>query len=410
MAQLEHSGPRTDPSRFLERRTVRLLPGRDKRARLGHPWIYSNEVQMDAGAKALPPGAIVDVVGADGRGIATAFFNPKSLIAARVLARQTGITIDAAFLATCLHRALALREALFDAPYYRLIHAEGDGLPGLIVDRYGDVVVVQANAAGMDLLLPALVEALREVLNPRVVVARNDSPVRELEGLSKENSILFGNLDGPVEVLENGVRYFCDPLGGQKTGWFFDQRDNHAFMASLARGRTVLDLYTYAGGFALACAARGATHVTAVDRSEASLALAAQAAERNGLADRVRFVRAEVFAELGRLAERTERFGIVVADPPPFVRSKSDLATGAKGYRKMARLAASLVEPGGFLFAASCSHNIDPARFHEEIARGVQATDRTGRVIRTAGAAPDHPVHPELPESAYLKALVLQLD
>jgi 23S rRNA (cytosine1962-C5)-methyltransferase len=140
------------------------------------------------------------------------------------------------------------------------------------------------------------------------------------------------------------------------------------------------------------------------------LALAAQAAERNGLADRVRFVRAEVFAELERLAEHKERFGVVVADPPPFVRSKADLAAGAKGYRKMARLAAALVEPGGFLFAASCSHNIDPARFHEEIARGVQAADRSGRVIRVAGAAPDHPVHPELPESAYLKALVLQLD
>jgi 23S rRNA (cytosine1962-C5)-methyltransferase len=410
MAQLGHSGPGADPGCFFERRTVRLLPGRDKRARLGHPWIYSNEVQMDAGAKALPPGSVVDVVGADGRGIATAFFNPRSLIAARVLAPKTGIVVDAAFLAGRLRRALALREALFDAPYYRLIHAEGDGLPGLIVDRYGDVIVVQANTAGMDLLLPALVDALREFLSPRAIVARNDSPVRNLEGLSKENSLLFGKIKGPVEVLENGVRYLCDPLGGQKTGWFFDQRDNHAFIAGLAHGRTVLDLYTYAGGFALACAARGAAQVTGVDRSEGSLALAAQAAERNGLADRVRFVRAEVFAELERLAEHKERFGVVVADPPPFVRSKADLAAGAKGYRKMARLAAALVEPGGFLFAASCSHNIDPARFHEEIARGVQAADRSGRVIRVAGAAPDHPEHPELPESAYLKALVLQLD
>ena len=406
MAQLRPS----DPQQFFERRTVRLLPGRDKRARLGHPWIYSNEIAMDAGAKALPPGSIVDVVGADGRGIATAFFNPKSLIAARVLARETGVAIDAGFLVARLRRALVLREALFDAPFYRLIHAEGDGLPGLIVDRYGEIVVVQANSAGMDRLTPALVGALTEVLKPQAIVARNDSPVRELEGLPKENNILHGQLEGTVEVLENGIRYLCDPMGGQKTGWFFDQRDNHAFMASLAKGRTVLDLYTYVGGFALQCAARGSAHVTAVDRSEGSLALAVKAAELNGLADRVTFVRAEVFAELERVGERKERFGVVIADPPPFVRSKADLATGAKGYRKMARLAAALVEPGGFLFAASCSHNIDPARFHEEIARGIQAADRTGRVIRSAGAAPDHPVHPELPESAYLKAIVLQLD
>jgi 23S rRNA (cytosine1962-C5)-methyltransferase len=406
MAQLRQS----DPDQFLERRAIRLLAGRDKRARLGHPWIYSNEVAMDAGAKALPPGSVVDLIGADGRGVATAFFNPRSLIAARVLARQTGVAVDAAFLAARLRRALALREALFDVPFYRLIHAEGDGLPGLIVDRYGDVIVAQANSAGMDRLTPALVAALMEVLTPRAIVARNDSPVRDLEGLLKENNLLSGKLEGPVEVLENGVRYLCDPLAGQKTGWFFDQRDNHAFMGVLSKGRAVLDLYTYAGGFALQCAARGATRVVAVDRSEGSLALAAKAAELNGLSDRVAFTRAEVFGELERLAERRERFGVVIADPPPFVRSKADLAAGAKGYRKMARLAAALVEPGGFLFAASCSHNIDAARFHEEVARGIQAADRSGRVIRAAGAAPDHPVHPELPESAYLKALVLQLD
>jgi 23S rRNA (cytosine1962-C5)-methyltransferase len=392
------------------RPVVRLLPGRDKRARLGHPWIYSNEVAMDAATKALPPGTVVDVVGGDGRGIATAFFNSKSLIAARVLARETGTAIDAEFLAAHLCRALALRAALFGTPFYRLIHAEGDSLPGLIVDRFGDVIVAQMNSAGMDRLAPALVEALTATLRPRAIVARNDSPVRELEGLTKESTLLAGTLEGSVEVAENGVRYLADPMGGQKTGWFFDQRDNRAFMASLARGRTVLDLYTYAGGFALQCAAREAAHVTAVDRSEASLSLAARAAELNGLSDRISFIRAEAFGEMERLAERRERFGIVIADPPPFVRSKSDLAAGAKGYRKMARLAAALVEPGGFLFAASCSHNIDAARFHEEIARGVQAADRAGRVIRSAGAAPDHPVHPELPESAYLKALVFQLD
>ncbi|MGE5540181.1 MAG: class I SAM-dependent rRNA methyltransferase [Gemmatimonas sp.] len=391
------------------RPTVRLASG-DKRARLGHPWVYSNEVAMDPATKALRPGTIVDVVGADGRGIATAFFNPKSLIAVRVLAPRTGVPIDRGFVAARIDRALALRETLFVVPHYRLVHAEADGLPGLIVDRFGDVFVVQANTAGAEGLMPMLLDVLAERFAPRAVVGRNDSPVRELEGLPRDTSVLAGTLDGPIELIENGVRYLADPTGGQKTGWFFDQRDNRAFMASLAKGRRVIDFYTYAGGFALACAKAGAEHVTAVDRSEGSLAIAAKAAELNGLAERVTFTRAEVFGEMERLAEARQRFGVVIADPPPFVRSRADLATGAKGYRKMARLAASLVEPGGFLLCASCSHNIEPARFHEEIARGIHSADRSGRIIRSAGAGPDHPVHPELPESAYLKALVLQLD
>jgi 23S rRNA (cytosine1962-C5)-methyltransferase len=364
---------------------------------------------MDPATKAIKPGSVVDVVGADGRPVATAFFSPKSLIALRVLAPRTGVSIDRGFLAARIERALRLRETLFDVPHYRLVHAEADGLPGLIIDRFGDVLVVQANTAGADGLMPVLLDVLAERFAPRAVIGRNDSPVRELEGLARDTGVLAGALDGPIELIENGVRYLADPTGGQKTGWFFDQRDNRAFMASLAKGRSVIDFYTYSGGFALACAKAGASNVTAVDRSEGSLTLAAQAAELNGLAN-VTFTRAEVFAEMERLAEGKNRFGVVIADPPPFVRSRADLATGAKGYRKMARLAAALVEPGGFLLCASCSHNIEPARFHEEIARGIQSADCGGRIIRSAGAGPDHPVHPELPESAYLKALVLQLD
>jgi len=409
MAQLRQSGPQTDTDGVFDRRTVRLASGRDKRARLGHPWIYSNEIAMDPATKALKPGTVVDVVAADGRPVATAFFNPKSLIALRVLAPRTGVAVDRGFVAARIDRALRLREALFDVPHYRLAHAEADGLPGLIIDRFGDVLVVQANTAGAEGLMPMLLDVLAERFHPRAVVGRNDSPVRELEGLGRDTSVLAGSLDGPIELIENGVRYLADPTGGQKTGWFFDQRDNRAFMASLARGRSVIDFYTYSGGFALACAKAGAAQVTAVDRSEGSLALAAQAAELNALSN-VTFTRSEVFAEMERLAESRTRFGVVIADPPPFVRSRADLATGAKGYRKMARLAAALVEPGGFLLCASCSHNIEPARFHEEIARGIHSADRSGRIIRSAGAGPDHPVHPELPESAYLKALVLQLD
>ncbi len=365
---------------------------------------------MTAEAKALPPGTAVTVVDAGGERLGVATFNPHSLIALRLLTREPDMAIDAAFLVQRLQHALALREALWERPFYRLVHAEADGLPGLIIDRYGDVLAVQTNTAGMELLLPDLLQACDEVLKPQAVVLRNDSPVRNLEGLELYHRVAKGTLAGPVEVEENGARFLADLAEGQKTGWFYDQRDNRAFMARLARGRRTLDVYTYAGGFGVLAAVAGATEVMAIDRSEHSLGLASDAATLNGVAERCRFVRSEAFGEMERLAKDGQRFGVVVADPPAFVKSKKDLGAGAKGYRKMVRLAAALVEPGGFLFAASCSHHMPVELFLEEIRHGLGQAGRTGSVLRAAGAGPDHPVHPFLPESAYLKALVLRLD
>ncbi|OAN55193.1 SAM-dependent methyltransferase [Paramagnetospirillum marisnigri] len=396
------------PDTAATRPSVHLAKGRSKRLRAGHPWVFSNEIEMTAEAKALPPGTPVTLVDAGGERLGVASFNPHSLIAGRVLSRRPDDTIDADFLAARLRAALALRDTLFDAPYYRLVHSEADLLPGLIVDRYGDVLAVQTNTAGMERLLPDLSQALDAVLSPRAVVLVNDSPVRKLEGLEPENRLLSGEITGPVELVENGCRFVADLVDGQKTGWFFDQRDNRAFVARLAKGRRVLDVYTYAGGFAIQAAMAGASEVLAVDRSDASLALAQASAALNGVT--IATARAEAFAEMERLAAAKERFGVVVADPPAFVKSRKDLGAGAKGYRKMARLAAALVEPGGFLFCASCSHHMPVEMFAEEIAHGLHQAGRTGRILRLAGAAPDHPVHPQLPESAYLKAMALQLD
>ncbi|NFV80957.1 class I SAM-dependent rRNA methyltransferase [Magnetospirillum aberrantis] len=387
---------------------VRFAKGRARRFRGGHPWAFSNEIEMTPELKALPPGSLVTLVDAGDEKLGVATFNPHSLIAARVLDRDWSRVVDAAFLAERLRRAVDLRGMLFDGPYYRLIHSEADCLPGLVVDRYGDVLSVQVNTAGMERLTPLLLDALAEVLAPRAVVLRNDSPVRGLEGLALEHKVALGDLDGPVELMENGARFLADLTGGQKTGWFYDQRDNRAFVARLAKGRRVLDVYTYAGGFAVQAALAGAASVTAVDRSEHSLALAEGAAKLNNVA--VSCVRAEAFAEMARLDAAGERFGLVVVDPPAFVKSRKDLHSGAKGYRKMARLAAPLVEPGGFMLAASCSHHMPVEMFAEEIAHGLAQAGRSGRVLRAAGAAPDHPLHPQLPESAYLKALVLQID
>ncbi|HIJ62527.1 MAG TPA: class I SAM-dependent rRNA methyltransferase [Rhodospirillaceae bacterium] len=388
--------------------SIHLLPGRSRRFRSGHPWVYSNEVAMDAAAKELVPGSLATVVDAGGERLGVGHFNPHSLIALRLLSTDPDAVVDQAFIVHRLRRCLALRDRLFGRPFYRLVHAEADGLPGLIIDRYGEVVVVQANTAGMELMLPMILDAIDEVLAPATVVLKNDSAVRKLEGLDFYDRIAKGELSEPVELEENGARFLADLAGGQKTGWFFDQRDNRQAVAALAVGRSVADFYTYAGGFAILAARAGAAQVVAVDRSEASLALADRAAALNDVT--IETVRAEVFAEMERLAAARRQFGVVIADPPAFVKSRKDLAAGAKGYRKMTRLAAALVEPGGFLLVASCSHHLDAPAFAEEVRHGLSVAGRGGRILRSAGAAADHPVHPFLPESAYLKALLLQLD
>ncbi len=394
-----------------DRPTLRLLPGRDKRVRHGHPWVYSNEIAMDAAVRALPAGTVVALASAEGHEIGAAMFNPRTLVAARILDRDPRATIDSAFLARRIQRALDLRARLFDGAYYRLVHAEADGLPGLVVDRYGDVAAVQANTAGMELLTPALLDALDRVLKPAAIVLRNDGAMRQLEGLAQEVRVAKGRVDGPVKIVENAVAFYADVLGGQKTGWFFDQRGNRAFMAALCRGGArVLDLYSHTGGFAVQAAMAGAGAVDAVDRSEPALALAERAARENGCAGRCKFQRAEVFAEAEKRVAAGEKHDVVIADPPAFVKSKKDLAAGARGYRKLARLAARLTAPGGVMFVASCSHNMETEAFAEQVRRGLDDAGRSGRIIRAAGAGPDHPVHPHLPETAYLKALVLALD
>ena len=392
------------------RPAVTVLPGHQKRALHGHPWIFSNEIQMDAAAKALPPGSIVALKTADGRSLGTASFNPHTLVAARLLDRDPQRGIDADFLAKRLRRALAIRERLFAAPYYRLVHAEADGIPGLVVDRFGEVAVAQLNTAGMAGLEMELVEALTSVLAPKAILLRNDSPARAQEGLPSEVRVAAGTLPEPLEIVENGARFALDLVGGQKTGWFYDQRDNRAFMARLAQGARVLDVYCFGGGFAVAAAMAGATEVTGIDRSEPALALATRSAELSRVAERCHFRRGEAFAELEALGGTGERFDIVISDPPAFVKSKKDLGPGLRGYRKLARLAAGAVAPQGYLFLASCSHNVTPDEFWESARRGLEDAGRSGRLLRSAGAAPDHPVHPHLPESAYLKALVLALD
>ena len=384
------------------RPVLRVKPREGKRARAGAPWLFSNEIDMPKG---LAPGAVVNVTADDGRSFGTGVFNPKSLIAVRLFDPAPDVALDEDFFAAKLGRALKLRESFYPAPYYRLVHAEGDGLPGLVIDRFGDSVVVQITAAGMEALKDTLLAALQRVLAPARIILRADAPARSLEGL---DSYVDAEGSGRISVEENAVTYFADAAAGQKTGWYYDQRDNRAFMAALAKDKSVLDAYSYTGGFALAAAKAGARDVAGLESSAPAVAFAEEAAAVGHLA--AKFIRCDVFEELERLGAAKETFGVVIADPPPFVKAKKDLETGAKAYRKLARLAAAVTAPEGFLFVASCSHNIGMDRLAFECATGIARSGRRLRLIRASGASPDHPIHPMLPESAYLKALVYALD
>jgi 23S rRNA (cytosine1962-C5)-methyltransferase len=390
----------------LERPILRLNPGQGRRLRSGSPWVFSNEIAMKPEYRQIPSGTLVRIEGDDGVRFGTFMFNPHSLIAARQLDRDPTAEIDVAWVRQRLMSALELRERFCDTPFYRMVHAEADRLPGLVIDRYEDVAVLQANTAGMDRLTAMIVAALTDLLPLRAIVARNDSPARRQEGLADEVSLLVGS-DAHATVLEGGVKFAVDPLGGQKTGWFFDQRPNRDLVSMLAEGARVLDVFCHVGAFGLRCAAAGARQVTLVDSSAAALAQAEQAATDNGLADRLSVRRGDGFDAISALSGET--FDIVICDPPAFARSRKDAEAGLRAYGRMARLAASLVAPGGYLFVASCSHHAPLDAWSAQIAWGLHRARREGRILFTGGAGPDHPVHPHLPETAYLKTQLIQM-
>ncbi len=387
---------------------IRLKKGHDRRLRAGHPWIYSNEIVPPEPPP--PPGSLVRVRTAEGKVFGVATYNPHSLIALRVLTRNKDARIGRHFFGVRLERALRLRERLFARPFYRLVHGEADGLPGLVIDRYGEHLVVQLNTAGMERLWPACREALEALLEPASILLRNDSPVRALEGLAEEVRVELGAPPERVRIEENGLPFWAQPRGGQKTGWYYDQRLNRRFVRLLARDQEVLDLYCYGGGFAFNALHAGARTALLVDSSEKALELARANARLQGMEARVTLERAEVFDLIEQLASERRRFGLVMADPPSFVKSKAKLATGLRAYRRLAERCARLVAEGGVLCLSCCSHNVTPEDFRREILRGLKAAGRGSRQLTFAGAAPDHPVHPMLAETAYLKFYAFALD
>ena len=390
---------------------IRLRPKADARAvRHGFPWVYSDELVTDRRTQGLTPGTIAVLEDAERRAMGVVTVNPKSKIIARMLDRDAGAVIDRDWIAARLARAAALRARLFDAPFYRLVHAEADGLPGVIIDRFGEAAVIQPNAAWAEAMIGDLSAALADVTGVTAIVKNATGRARGLEGLDEETGILAGRIDGPLPVPMNGATYLADLMGGQKTGLFYDQRPNHAFAARLAGDARVLDVFSHVGGFSLAALAGGATSALAVDGSAPALELAEGGARAMGMGDRFATRKGDAFAVMEALRGEGAQFDLVICDPPAFAPAKPALEAGLRAYERVARLAAPLVAPGGFLVLCSCSHAADLTQFRNASARGLGRGGRRSQLIHTGFAGPDHPQLPQLAESGYLKALFFRLD
>lgn len=388
---------------------LRLRKNEDRRLRAGHLWVFSNEVDVrETPLTAFEPGQMAEVQDARGAPLGSAYVNPHSLIAARLVSRQRGRVLDGDLLRRRLSRALALREMLFPRPFYRLVFGEGDALPGLVVDRFDRWLVAQVTTAGMERVTGEIVDALRELTGAAGILLRNDSSARALEGLDAHVRTAFGEVPETLPVEENGVRFEVAATG-QKTGWFYDHRMNRARMAAYAPGRRVLDVFSYAGGWGVQAAAAGAAEVVCVDASAPALEAAAASAALNGVEDRVRALRGDAFDVLGRLGADGEKFGMVVLDPPAFVKRKKDLKAGLEAYRRANQLAMELLEPDGILVSASCSYHLDRAALQDSLLRAGRRLGREVQLLEEGHQGPDHPVHPAIPETAYLKCFVARV-
>ncbi|MCB1340849.1 MAG: class I SAM-dependent rRNA methyltransferase [Pseudooceanicola sp.] len=399
------------PSDLFDRPRVRMKPKSDARAiRRGFPWVYSNDLVTDRRTRALMPGALAVLEDENRTPLGLVAVNPESKIIARMLDTDPDAAITRDWFAERLARALEMRQRLFAAPFYRLVHAEADGLPGVVIDQFGDTLVVQPNAAWAEAHLADLAAALAQVTGAGTILKNAGGRTRALEGLDDVSGVLLGAApDTPLPVAMNGATYMADLTGGQKTGLYFDQRENHAFAARLAKGARVLDVFSHVGGFALAALAGGASSALAVDGSAPALALAEAGAQASGVAERFATRQGDAFEVLAALQGERAQFDVVICDPPAFAPSKQALDAGLRAYERIARLAAPLVAPGGYLGLCSCSHAADLARFREACVRGIGRAGRQGQLIHTGFAGADHPQLPQLAESGYLKAVFFRL-
>ena len=391
--------------------TLVLKRGEDRRLRAGHAWVFSNEVDVTRTPLTdFSPGAEVSILDASGRSLGSGYVNPGTLIAARLVDRG-GRALDAKFFAQRIETALALRERLYPgAPYYRLVFGESDGLPGLVLDRYGDVLVGQTMTAGMERLRPEIATAVQRVLAPTALVWKNDGGARALEGLPQMVEVAFGRIDGPVPVHEGGLAFEVDVLAGQKTGWFYDQHANRDLLAPWVRdGARVLDLFSYVGAWGLRALDMGASHATCVDASASAAEAIARNAARNSMDERVEVICADAFEFLRQARVERRHWDVVIVDPPAFIKRRKDLRQGTLAYRRINTMAMQVLEPGGILVSCSCSHHMARDALLGAINGAARHLDRQVQVLQQLHQGPDHPVQAAIAETDYLKGFLCRV-
>ncbi len=394
---------------------LRLKKNEERRLRQGHLWVYSNEVDTQATPLSdFEAGQAVRIEAHNGKAVGVGYINPHSLICARLLSREGNMGVDRSLLVHRLKVALSLRERLFEQPYYRLVHGEGDALPGLVVDRYGDVVVAQLNTAGMEALKEEVVSALEKVLRPSTIILRNDASARKAEGLDSYVECALGEAPESVEIIENGARFRVpmiggDSGGGQKTGWFYDHRDNRARMQHYVRDARVLDVFSYIGGWGIAAGVAGAAQVTCIDASAPALDALEANAELNGLGDKVDTIQGDAFEALKALRAEGERFDVVITDPPAFIKRRKDQKAGLEAYRRLNQAAMQLLGKDGILVSASCSHHLARDAHHDLLNRAARHLDRRLQLLEQGHQAADHPVIPVIPETDYIKSALCRV-
>jgi 23S rRNA (cytosine1962-C5)-methyltransferase len=384
---------------------LRLKKREERRLRSGHLWVYSNEVDV----KATPltefePGQQVRIESAQGKFLGQAYINPNTLITARLFSHQPDSKLDTALLRHRIEKALALRKLAFDKPFYRLIYGESDFLPGLVVDRFADILSVQINTAGMDALTDDILNALQDEIKPSAILLRNDSPARELEQLDSFVKTVSGELPTQVELEENGTRFVAPLASGQKTGWYYDHRQNRQRLMHYAKGKRVLDMFSYVGAWGVQALNAGANEVVCSDASVTFLEQAGDNAELNGHVDRFSALAGDAFDVLKALREDGEKFDIVVLDPPAFIKRRKDFKEGAQAYQRINRLAMQVINDGGLLVSASCSHHMPAAQLLDEIRKAGQKQGNFVQVLEQGHQGPDHPIHPAMRETEYLKS------
>ena len=384
---------------------LRLKKKEERRLHTGHLWVFSNEVDVaHTPLTGFEPGQLVSIEASNGAVLGTGYVNPHSLICARLVSRDPHYVLDQSLLVHRLNIALSLRERLFDKPYYRLVFGDSDALPGLVVDRYGDVLVVQLTTAGMERVKTEVIAALQKVIKPRAIVLRNDTSSRALEGLPKYIETALGEVPERVRLEENGVQFDISVLTGQKTGWFYDHRMNRARMQCYVKDRRVLDVFSYLGGWGVQAAVAGASEVLCVDSSQAALDQLRHNAALNNVTERVTGIQADAFDALKSLRAERQKFDVVILDPPAFIKRKKDHKQGLQAYHQLNQMAMQLLAKDGILISASCSHHLETGALQDVLLQTSRHVDRSLQILEQGQQGPDHPIHPAIPETRYLKA------